>query len=70
LVHLSKYSTVGSLMGSLSNSSMFIEGRLARLVYISLYNMHQFSVHGWRKGLLLLLSRKLSNIVGAKLKLH
>jgi NADH dehydrogenase len=70
LVHLSQYSTVGSLMGSLSNSSMFIEGRLARLVYISLYNMHQFSVHGWRKGLLVLLSRKLSNIVGAKLKLH
>jgi NADH dehydrogenase len=70
LVHLSKYSTVGSLMGSLSNSSMFIEGRLARLVYVSLYNMHQFSVHGWRKGLLVLLSRKLSNIVGAKLKLH
>jgi NADH dehydrogenase len=70
LVHLSKYSTVGSLMGSLSNSSMFVEGRLARLVYVSLYNMHQFSVHGWRKGLLVLLSRKLSNIVGAKLKLH
>ncbi|GAC17336.1 NAD(P)/FAD-dependent oxidoreductase [Paraglaciecola arctica] len=70
LVHLSKYSTVGSLMGSLSNSSMFIEGRIARLVYISLYNMHQFAVHGWRKGLLVLLSRKLSNIVGPKLKLH
>lgn len=70
LVHLSKYSTVGSLMGSLSNSSMFIEGRIARLVYISLYNMHQFAVHGWRKGLLVLLTRKLSNIVGPKLKLH
>jgi NADH dehydrogenase len=70
LVHLSKYSTVGSLMGSLSNSSMFIEGRLARLVYISLYNMHQFAVHGWRKGFLVLMSRKLNNIVGAKLKLH
>ncbi|WP_339720130.1 NAD(P)/FAD-dependent oxidoreductase [uncultured Paraglaciecola sp.] len=70
LVHLSKYSTVGSLMGSLSNSSMFIEGRIARLVYISLYNMHQFAVHGWRKGILVLLSRKLSNIVGPKLKLH
>jgi len=70
LVHLSKYSTVGSLMGSLSNSSMFIEGRIARLVYVSLYNMHQFSVHGWRKGLLVLLGRKLSNIVGPKLKLH
>lgn len=70
LVHLSKYSTVGSLMGSLSNSSMFIEGRLARLVYISLYNMHQFAVHGWFKGMLVLLSRKVSNLVGTKLKLH
>jgi len=70
LVHLSKYSTVGSLMGSLANSSMFIEGRLARLVYISLYNMHQFAVHGPLKGVLVLLSRKLGNIVGSKLKLH
>lgn len=70
LVHLSKYSTVGSLMGSLNNSSMFIEGSLAKLVYISLYNMHQFAVHGWRKGFLVLLSRKLSNLVGPKLKLH
>ncbi|WP_395342369.1 NAD(P)/FAD-dependent oxidoreductase [Ningiella sp. W23] len=70
LVHLSKYSTVGSLMGSLSNSSMFIEGRLARLVYISLYNMHQFAVHGPLKGFLVLLTRKLGNIVGPKLKLH
>ncbi|MDO6712560.1 NAD(P)/FAD-dependent oxidoreductase [Aliiglaciecola sp. 2_MG-2023] len=70
LVHLSKYSTVGSLMGSLVSSSMFIEGRLARLVYISLYNMHQFAVHGWLKAILVLLSRKVSNIVGPKLKLH
>ncbi|MEP0355854.1 NAD(P)/FAD-dependent oxidoreductase [Paraglaciecola sp.] len=70
LVHLSKYSTVGSLMGSLSSSSMFVEGKLARLVYISLYNMHQFAVHGWLKGTLVLLSRKVSNIVGQKLKLH
>ncbi|MEG3765413.1 NAD(P)/FAD-dependent oxidoreductase [Alteromonas sp. 14N.309.X.WAT.G.H12] len=70
LVHLSKYSTVGSLMGSLVNSSMFIEGRLARLVYISLYNMHQFSVHGWFKGTMTLLGRKVSNFVGPKLKLH
>ncbi len=70
LIHLSKYSTVGSLMGSLTNGSMFIEGRLARLVYISLYNMHQFSVHGWFKGMLVLLNRKVSNLVGTRLKLH
>ncbi|MBU2978146.1 NAD(P)/FAD-dependent oxidoreductase [Alteromonas sp. C1M14] len=70
LVHLSRYSTVGSLMGALVNSSMFIEGRLARMVYISLYNMHQFSIHGWFKGTMTLLGRKVSNFVGPKLKLH
>jgi len=70
LVHLSKYSTVGSLMGSLSNSSMFIEGRLAKLVYVSLYNMHQFAVHGKIKGALKLVVKKLSHALSPKLKLH
>ena len=70
LVHLSKYSTVGSLMGSLSNGSMFIEGRLAKLVYVSLYNMHQFAVHGKVKGALKLIVKKLSHAISPKLKLH
>ena len=70
LVHLSKYSTVGSLMGNLSSSSMFVEGKLARLVYTSLYSMHQFSVHGWLKAVLTMLSRRVSKFVGPKLKLH
>lgn len=70
LVHLSKYSTVGSLMGKLSNSTMFIEGRLAKMVYISLYNMHLFAVHGWFKGFLMLLMRKVNSLVSPKLKLH
>ncbi|MCC2616545.1 NAD(P)/FAD-dependent oxidoreductase [Aestuariibacter halophilus] len=70
LVHLSRYSTVGSLMGKLTNSSMFIEGHIARLMYISLYNLHQFAVHGWLKGVLVLLNRKIGNIVGARFKLH
>lgn len=70
LVHLSKYSTVGSLMGSLSNSSMFIEGRFAKLVYVSLYNMHQFAVHGKVKGALKLVVKKLSHALSPKLKLH
>ncbi|MCW8093185.1 NAD(P)/FAD-dependent oxidoreductase [Alteromonas sp. ASW11-130] len=70
LVHLSRYTTVGSLMGTLSNNSMFIEGRLAKLVYLSLYNMHQFAIHGYLRGVVVLLSRKLGNIVGMRLKLH
>ena len=70
LVHLSKYSTVGSLMGALVNSSMFIEGRLAKLVYVSLYNMHQFAVHGKLRGVLAIINRKLSSALSPKLKLH
>ena len=70
LVHLSKYSTVGSLMGALSNSSMFVEGRLAKMVYISLYNMHQFAVHGKVRGALKLMLKKLSYAISPKLKLH
>lgn len=46
LVSLGKYSTVGSLMGFLVGKSMFIEGTFARLMYRSLYKMHQAALHG------------------------
>jgi NADH dehydrogenase len=46
LVSLGKYSTVGSLMGSLTGRSFFIEGLFARLVYRSLYKMHEAALHG------------------------
>lgn len=70
LVHFSKYSTVGSLMGKLSSGKMFIEGRLARMVYMSLYTFHQLAVHGRFKGLFTLLSRKVGHMIGPKFKLH
>lgn len=46
LVSLGKYSTVGSLMGFLVGKSMFIEGYFARMMYRSLYKMHQAALHG------------------------
>ncbi|MDP4534779.1 NAD(P)/FAD-dependent oxidoreductase [Alkalimonas collagenimarina] len=70
LVNLSRYSTVGSLMGNLTGNSMFIEGKLARFVYISLYRMHQIAIHGWWKGMLLVLVEKMNRAVRPKLKLH
>ena len=42
LVSLSRFSTVGSLMGNLMRGSMMVEGRIARFVYISLYRMHRW----------------------------
>ena len=46
LVSLGRYSTVGSLMGFLVGRSMFIEGLFARLMYRSLYKMHEAALHG------------------------
>ena len=70
LVSLSRYSTVGSLMGNLVGGRMAIEGRLARLVYASLYRMHLIAIHGWIKGMALILVGHVNQIVRPKLKLH
>jgi NADH dehydrogenase len=70
LISLANYSTVGSLMGNLSKGSLFIEGRLARLVYISLYRMHQVAIHGLIKTGLIMLAGKINRWLRPRLKLH
>jgi NADH dehydrogenase len=70
LVSLSRYSTVGSLMGNLVGGRMAIEGRLARFVYTSLYRMHLIAIHGWLKGTALLLIGRVNRIIRPRLKLH
>jgi len=70
LVNLSRYSTVGSLMGNLTKGSMFVEGRLARLVYVSLYRMHQVAIHGWLKASAVYFAQKIGSSVKPKMKLH
>jgi len=46
LISLGKYSTVGNLMGFAIGRSLFIEGYFARMMYRSLYAMHQAALHG------------------------
>jgi NADH dehydrogenase len=70
LVSLSRFSTVGSLMGNLVGGRMAVEGRLARLVYVSLYRMHLLAIHGWLKGLALIAVGHVNQVVRPKLKLH
>jgi NADH dehydrogenase len=70
LVSLSRYSTVGSLMGNLSKGSMMVEGRLARIVYVSLYRLHQIALHGYFKTLLIGLSGRINRVIRPRLKLH
>jgi len=70
LVNLSRYSTVGSLMGNLGSGKMFVEGRIARLMYVSLYRMHQCAVYGWMGASLLYFANKIGRSVQPKMKLH
>jgi NADH dehydrogenase len=70
LISLSRFSTVGSLMGNLIGGAMAIEGRLARLIYTSLYRLHLIGIHGWIKGTGLMLIGRVNRIVRPKLKLH
>ena len=70
LVSLSRFSTVGSLMGNLVGGRMAVEGRLARFVYTSLYRLHLLAIHGWVRGWGLLLLGRVNQIARPRLKLH
>ncbi len=70
LISLSRFSTVGSLMGNLVGGRMAVEGRLARMVYISLYRMHLIAIHGWLKGIALILVGHVNQVIRPRLKLH
>ena len=70
LVSLSRFATVGTLMGNLVGGRMAIEGRLARFAYISLYRMHLLAIHGWLRGLVVIGVGKVNAVVRPRLKLH
>ncbi|CAX59201.1 MULTISPECIES: NAD(P)/FAD-dependent oxidoreductase [Erwiniaceae] len=70
LVSLSRFSTVGSLMGNLMRGSMMVEGRIARFVYISLYRMHQVALHGYFKTGLMMLVGSINRVIRPRLKMH
>lgn len=69
LISLSRYETVGNLMGRLIKS-LTIEGALARFAYLSLYRAHQSALYGyWRTGMLML-ANCLTRKIRPRLKLH
>jgi NADH:quinone reductase (non-electrogenic) len=70
LVNLGRYSTVGNLMGSISGSSMYIEGLFARLMYRSLYKMHLMALHGFFSVFLQTIGRLISRRTEPQVKLH
>jgi NADH dehydrogenase len=70
LVSLGHYSTVGSLMGVLVGKSLMVEGYFARLMYRSLYKMHQRALHGAAKTALASVGRLISRRTEPRVKLH
>jgi NADH dehydrogenase len=70
LVSLGKFSTVGSLMGSVLKGSVMIEGYFAKLMYLSLYKMHELALYGFTKVFLDTLARVITRRTEPHIKLH
>ncbi len=70
LVSLGEVSTVGNMMSGLSRGNLFIEGWFARMMYASLYKMHELALHGWVKVSLDTLARMITRRTEPHVKLH
>ena len=70
LVSLGEYSTVGNLMGRLIGGSLTIEGYFARLMYLSLYKLHELALHGFLKVALDTVVRIINRRTEPVVKLH
>ena len=70
LVSPGEFNTVGNMMGGLIGGSLMIEGLFARLMYVSLYKMHELALHGPIKVALDTLARLLVRRTEPHVKLH
>jgi NADH dehydrogenase len=70
LVSLGKTTSVGSLMGSLSGASWFVEGMIGRVMYTSLHLMHHQAVLGAMRTGVLAIARFLIRRTTPLVKLH
>jgi NADH:ubiquinone reductase (H+-translocating) len=70
LVSLGELTAVGNLMGRLIGGSMLIQGLIARWMYVSLYKMHQLSIHGYVRVAFDTIGRFLRRRMEPRVKLH
>jgi len=73
LINMSRHTTVGNLMGNLARlwtTNVFVEGYFARLVYKSLYKMHQLALHGIIRVTATTLANLLTRRTKPRMKLH
>jgi NADH dehydrogenase len=70
LVSIGRETTVGNLMGSLRGASLFVEGFMARIMYMSLHLLHHKAVLGSLRTGLMALGRFLIRRTTPIVKLH
>lgn len=70
LVSLGKFSTVGNMMGGLIGKNLMIEGYFAKLMYLSLYKLHELAIHGFIKTSLYTFARMITKQTNPTVKLH
>lgn len=70
LVSLGDNKGVGNLMGGLAGKNFFVEGLMAKWMYMSLHLMHHRAILGLSKTVLLAMARLLQQRVSGRLKLH
>jgi len=70
LVSLGELSAVGNLMGRLIGGNMVIQGLIARVMYASLYKLHQISIYGYLRVALDTIGRFLRRRLEPRVKLH
>lgn len=70
LVSLGELGAAGSLMGGLTGGKIFVDGILAKLMYLSLYRMHTVALHGWWHTMIEIAANLLRRSISPKVKLH
>jgi NADH:ubiquinone reductase (H+-translocating) len=70
LVSLGELSAVGNLMGRLIGGNMVIQGLIARIMYASLYKLHQISIYGYLRVAFDTMGRFLRRRLEPRVKLH
>lgn len=70
LISLGSSETVGTLMGFLQGKSLFVEGKIAKMMYIHLYQHHQIKINGFIPAFFLLIGKLIQKRFKPTVKLH
>lgn len=70
LISLGGEDTVGTLMGFMQGKSLFIEGKIAKAMYINLYQHHQIKINGLVPAVGMLVGKTIHERFKPKVKLY